>query len=235
MGMKLLDLVFPRRCPVCHDPVDVPGRLICRSCEGKLSFVSGPTCFKCGKEITDAGRELCRDCERLARPFSRSFALLNYDDTARSSILRFKNGGRREYADYYAEKFMELYGEALRDAGIEAVVPVPIHADRRYERGYNQAAEFGRGLARALQIPMREDLLSRVRMSGQQKSLSAAARARDIASSLKASDEAALFRRILLVDDVYTTGGTLSACARTLQKAGTREIMCAVIGIGSER
>ncbi|MBQ7247546.1 MAG: ComF family protein [Lachnospiraceae bacterium] len=235
MGVRLADIIYPRRCPACHDAVDRPGRLICSTCEGRFSVVEEPTCMRCGKEISDREREYCSDCEKYPKPFSRCFALFNYDDTARGSLLRFKNGGRREYAEYYVQRFMEVRGGQLRSVRADVIVPVPVYSSRRYERGYNQAAEIGRHLSAALSVPMREDLLTKVKPSEQQKGLSAGGRARDIASSLQAAQETAGYRCILLVDDIYTTGSTLSACARVLAKAGAGEVWCAVIAIGSEK
>ena len=234
---------------MCGEPVPVRGAklrsdasrsegvragLICPDCEGAFSVVEEPTCLRCGRGISDPSRELCRHCEDIPKAFDRCFALFNYDETAASSVLMFKNGGRREYAEYYAARFMELRGEQLAGARLQVIVPVPLHAGKLRKRGYNQAAEFGRALARRLGVPMRADLLAKVSPGEEQKSLSAAARARNVAETIRVSHEAAGYRRVLLVDDVYTTGSTLSACARKLKKAGVDEVCCAVIAIGSD-
>lgn len=261
VGAALLNLIYPRRCPVCGEPVPVrrprlrrdgarpagvrEGKdasvsagvregLICPDCEGAFSVVEEPTCFKCGRGLSDPSRELCRQCEDMPKAFDRCFALFNYDETAASSVLRFKNGGRREYAEYYAARFTELRGEQLAGARPQVIVPVPLYAGKLRKRGYNQAAEFGRALSKRLGIPMRGDLLAKISPGEEQKSLSAASRARNVAETIRVSREAAGYRRVLLVDDVYTTGSTLSACARKLKKAGVDEVCCAVIAIANE-
>jgi ComF family protein len=121
----------------------------------------------------------------------------------------------------------ELWIDALRDAPPvlpHALVPVPLHADRLRERGYNQALELARPLAAALQIPLRDDLLARVRATSAQSNLDAAERRKNLRGAFRAADTAAPPAHVAVVDDVMTTGATLRECARTLLRAGAERV-----------
>ena len=131
----LLSLLYPRRCPICHDIVTHRGLLICPDCLKKVPFVQEPTCLRCGKEIASEEIEYCYDCSHHTRSFAQGFALAIYDPVMRESVRRFKNGGRMEYADWYAEAIWQQYGEQLRCLEIDAVVPVPLHRSRCNQRG----------------------------------------------------------------------------------------------------
>lgn len=99
----LLDLVFPRRCPVCGEIVIPKGAFICPSCVKKLSPIHQPVCLKCGKELESSRMEFCYDCTRHHRSFERNLALLNYNDTASRSMSAIKYKNKREYLDFYSE------------------------------------------------------------------------------------------------------------------------------------
>ena len=98
---KILDVLYPRRCPVCGDITGGSGRMICPDCLHKLSFVRSPVCKKCGKEIEDGSLEFCPDCMRHPRAFEYGIALLNYDEAARHSMAQIKYNNKREYLDFY--------------------------------------------------------------------------------------------------------------------------------------
>ena len=98
---KILDILYPRRCPVCGDITGGSGRMICPDCLRKLSFVKSPVCKKCGKEIEDESMEFCPDCMRHPRAFEYGIALLNYDEAARHSMAQIKYNNKREYLDFY--------------------------------------------------------------------------------------------------------------------------------------
>lgn len=135
----LLDLVFPRRCPVCGEIVIPKGAFICPSCVKKLSPIHQPVCLKCGKELESSRMEFCYDCTRHHRSFERNLALLNYNDTASRSMSAIKYKNKREYLDFYSEALWLRFGRQIHFWNPDLFVPVPIHPTRRKIRGFNQA------------------------------------------------------------------------------------------------
>ena len=233
-GAGLVGLLYPRRCPVCHEAVSPAGRWICRDCEGVFFYIKGPVCLKCGKELRDDTKELCYDCENREKVFEASTALMNYDKTAKESMVHFKYKGRREYADFYAEALYMYRGELIRRWNPQLIVPVPVHKSRLRIRGYNQAEEIAKRLGKRMNIPVRNDILVRSRKTDAQKELGAAGREHNLEKALDVTLSLEGVKRILVVDDIYTTGSTLQACAKALKKAGAEKVYGCTICIGSD-
>ena len=229
--MILTKLLYPPRCPACHDLVRGDGR-ICPECRKLLSYVTGPICCKCGKEIRFEEEELCLDCRTHKKSFDGGIALLNYDDIARESMVKFKYGQRKEYGLFYAEEIARLYESRIRRFAADGIVPVPVHISRLRFRGYNQAQVVAERLGELLSLPVFDKALLRTRKTVAQKELNAAQRMRNLMSVMKAGIEARGLRRVILVDDIYTTGSTMEACTRVLMAAGVEAVMPVCICIG---
>lgn len=225
------DLLFPRRCPVCGGVAMPKGRLICPACLKQLSFVSSPACMKCGKEIGSRDQEYCADCIRQKKSFTRGFALLNYDSRAAVSMAAVKYHNKREYLDFYARAAALRFEKQFRQAGIQVIVPVPVHASRLKTRGFNQAAVLAEKLSAELGIPW-EELLIRVKKTDPQKSLGSAERLKNLRGAFEAEQEAGKWERVLLVDDIYTTGSTAEICSRALLKTGVKQVFVFAVCIG---
>ena len=225
------DLLFPRRCPVCGGVAMPKGRLICPACLKQLSLVSSPACMKCGKEIGSREQEYCADCIRRKKSFTRGFALLNYDSRAAVSMAAVKYHNKREYLDFYARAAALRFGKQFRQAGIQVIVPVPVHASRLKARGFNQAAVLAEKLSAELGIPW-EELLIRVKKTDPQKSLGSAERLKNLRGAFEAEQEAGKWERVLLVDDIYTTGSTAEICSRALLKTGVKQVFVFAVCIG---
>ena len=225
------DLLFPRRCPVCGGVAMPKGRLICPACLKQLSFISSPACMKCGKEIGSRDQEYCTDCIRRKKSFERGFALLNYDSRAAVSMAAVKYHNKREYLDFYARAAALRFGKQFRQAGIQVIVPVPVHASRLKTRGFNQAAVLAERLSAELEIPW-EELLIRVKKTDPQKSLGSAERLKNLRGAFEAEQKAGKWERVLLVDDIYTTGSTAEICSRALLKVGVKQVFVFAVCIG---
>lgn len=225
------DLLFPRRCPVCGGVAMPKGRLICPACLKQLSFVSSPACMKCGKEIGSREQEYCADCIRRKKSFTRGFALLNYDSRAAVSMAAVKYHNKREYLDFYARAAALRFKKQFRQAGIQVIVPVPVHASRLKARGFNQAAVLAEKLSAELGIPW-EELLIRVKKTDPQKSLGSAERLKNLRGAFEAEQEAGKWERVLLVDDIYTMGSTAEICSRALLKTGVKQVFVFAVCIG---
>ena len=229
---RFLSILYPRRCPVCDGIVNPPGRLICSGCEEKAAFVKEPVCLRCGKEIAAAEIEYCYDCSRKERSFAGGFALAAYDDVMRVSIRRFKNGGRIEYADWYAEALLKRYGGAIRRLEPDGLVPVPVHGSRKSERGYNQAEALARRLGKALGLPVWPRALARTKKTVAQKYLGSQARMRNLEGAFEPGRQSVEGAAVLLVDDIYTTGNTAQACTQALLEAGARQVYLVIVCFG---
>ena len=182
---KILDVLYPRRCPVCGDITGGFGRMICPDCLRKLSFVKSPVCKKCGKEIEDESMEFCPDCMRHPRAFEYGIALLNYDETARHSMAQIKYNNKREYLDFYGTALTARYGRTIRRMQADALVPVPVHATRKKTRGFNQAEILARVIGKKLGIPVMPEMLVRNKKTLPQKDLSAAERLKNLSGQSK--------------------------------------------------
>lgn len=232
---SILDILFPRRCPVCGEIVRPAGSLICPPCFRELSFVKSPICKKCGKEIADETMEYCEDCMSHRHAFEYGVALVNYDETARASMVQIKYKNKREYLDFYGTAVAVRYEKTIRRMGVDAIVPVPVHRSRLRRRGFNQAEILAEILGERLGIPVIPDCLERTRKTLPQKELSAMERLKNLSGAFQAGQVPVGVKSVLLVDDIYTTGSTIEACSRALKKAGAERVYFVVICMGGGR
>lgn len=229
-----IDLLFPRRCPVCDGIVMPRGRLICPECINKLSFVKAPVCQKCGKEVISADVEYCFDCIRHKRSFEYGRALINYEEHARNSMVKIKYKNKREYLDFYGEAICARYEKQILRMGAEVLVPVPVHPSRKRERGFNQAEILARRIGERLAIPLCPSMLTRNKKTMPQKGLDPAGRLENLEKAFLAEESARGVKGIILVDDIYTTGSTMEACTRALKKSGAKKVYFLTICIGRD-
>ena len=231
-GEFLLGMLYPRRCPVCDGVIPVGKGLICPECLSKVRLVKEPVCLRCGKEIAAAEADYCYDCSRHERSFVRGYAMAVYDRTMRDSLSRFKNGGRMDYGDWYAEALWERFARELEGLRADCLVPVPVHRSRLSRRGYNQAGLVAKRLGKKLGIPVLHRALIRRRNTRAQKLLSGGERGRNLEGAFCPGRQPAAGLRVILLDDIYTTGATAQACTRALLGAGAREVYLVCICIG---
>lgn len=233
MRFDIAGLLFPRRCPVCHEAVEEPGKLVCDICSTRLPYVKEPFCRKCGKPLLSEEREYCQDCTRKNHGFRQGRAPFVYDKVMRQSIARFKYGGRREYAAFYAE---EILRRCAREAVLwkaEVLLPIPLHPKKRRKRGYNQAELLAKELSRRSGIPVDKNLLLRVKNTHAQKELNDRERRENLKNAFALQKGSVPYRTVILVDDIYTTGSTMDEAARVLKENGVQTIYFLCICVGS--
>lgn len=237
MLQEILDMLYPVRCPVCGDVVIPKGTKICSPCERKLQLICEPRCKKCSKPIEQDQREYCSDCQRKDYHFEYGYSLWVYDSVMKKSISDFKYHYKKEYAKYYIEKIIQIYGKAINKLAPDVLVPVPIHKSKYRERGYNQAKILAYGIAKELNIPVLPNLLIRNKKTLPQKQLSDKERLKNLQEAFMFNDKAASdyhkeLKRIILVDDIYTTGSTIEACTNVLMRNGIEHTYFITLCIG---
>ena len=218
-----MDIFFPPRCAVCDGLLKIGERGICGACEKRLSTVEEPRCFRCGKHMEDPEEEYCGDCRRKRHSFLRGFPLYHYVPPVSDALAAMKYHGRAEYAAFYGERLAECFGEAWKELGIQCLVPVPVHPGRLRKRGYNQAELLAEAIAKVTGIPLRTELLIRTKATTAQKKLSREERSLNLCRAFQPG-EGEVPERVLLVDDIYTTGATADACAAVLLRMGAAEV-----------
>ena len=214
---KAARMVFPPRCLLCGE-TGVNGRDLCPACAEALPW-NASACLRCALPLPIPG--LCGACLQKPPPMGETHAVFVYGFPLDRLVPRFKF-----HRDLAAGRLMaDLMAGALASAPRpDALVPVPLHARRIRQRGYDQALELARPLAATLALPLRADLLQRIRATAAQSELDAGQRRRNLARAFAVADQAALPAHVALVDDVMTTGATLAAAAHALRAAGVERV-----------
>jgi ComF family protein len=222
LSRRLLSLVVPPLCAVCREP-ELAGHALCPACRGRLVALRDPHCRRCGAPLVREpvrGSHPCHECRGRALAFDQAWSAFAYEGVAREVVGALKSRGAIVLASFIANEMA-----ARAPAGLLAgtLVPVPAHARRRRSSGFNQAFEIAAALGREVGLPVR-NALGRVRAPAQ-VGLERRARLVNVRGSVRVRSGSAVPPRAVLVDDVYTTGATLGACAQALRQAGTEEVV----------
>jgi len=224
-----LDLLFPPLCLHCRAQVAQPG--FCPACWSAIAFLDGPGCACCGLPFPVAleGENLCAACLVKPPAFDSARAILAYDDKSRGAILALKHADRLDLVPGFARWLSRVGRGALENSDL--VIPVPLHPFRLWRRRYNQAAELARRLGRDWNLAYAPAALLRSRATQSQGAMSSAkARRRNVLKAFQVPDPGLVAgKRVLLVDDVLTTGATVEACARALKRAGAAKVHVLVL------
>ena len=221
----LLDLIFVPLCPICRGPLKDSGPF-CEGCLRTIRRALPPICPQCGLPFPEGTEgHLCGDCLSGKYRFllHRSYGI--YDGGLREAIHRLKYGGDLLLVEPLGELLLEAC-EDLRDDGIDLLIPVPLHPRRLRERGFNQSLLLARHLSRRLGLLCEAEVLVKVKDTPSQTSLSPAERQRAVRGAFKVmKGERIREKRVLLVDDVFTTGATVNEASRVLLRAGAKEVL----------
>jgi ComF family protein len=219
-GRAVVDGVLPPRCLHCGATVDEPDAL-CGQCWGSISFFAPPWCAVCGLPFPHPMGEdaVCADCARERASWQRARAVLRYDKHSRRLVLSLKHGDRTHLAKALGRWMHRAGGEVL--AGADLLVPVPLHWTRLFARRYNQAAILAHAIHAAGGPPVAPDWLIRRRRTPSQGRLGLLARARNVRGAFALRNGRDVRgKRLVIVDDVLTTGATVEECARVLRREG---------------
>ena len=227
-GRRLVDLMLPPRCLGCGNAVLDPASL-CAECWAGLSFIAEPHCACCGLPFgfadAMATTALCGGCMATKRPYGRARSVLTYDEASRGLILAFKHSDRTDAAPMFGRWLARAWAEILEEA--DYIVPVPLHRWRLFKRRYNQSALLAQATGRLSDVAYLPDLLLRARATPSQGEFGPLGRRRNVAGAFRVHPRhlgAVEGKRIVLVDDVHTTGATIEECAKVLKRAHVAEV-----------
>jgi ComF family protein len=228
----LLDVILPPICHICHSYIPNAGTLhICPACRDLLPLVLSPLCPVCGIPfIGTGGDHRCGAC--LANPphFDIARAPFLYEGAIRDLIHSYKYSQKTHLRNPLALLTLKGVGKFLAEQHLDLIVPVPLHRSRLRQRGFNQAVLLGRTLSRHLSLPLGTDVLARTRPTAPQIDLSATERRMNVKGAFTVNRPGLVAgKRILLLDDVMTTGSTMDECAKELKKAGAAAVIAATI------
>lgn len=233
LGEAVLNLLLPPVCLTCDASVDALGRL-CAPCFARTTFITRPLCRRCGAAFSHAGQigdtGHCPQCEAIPPPWNQARAALRYDTQSRRLILPMKHGDRPELARWLAVMMVRAGADVLDTADL--LVPVPLHPQRLRARGYNQAALLARRVAQIRHLPVRLDTLVRLRVTPSLADLSAERRQAVLHNAFaprRGVGNPVAGKRIVLIDDVLTSGATCTACTLALLAAGAANVDVLVV------
>ena len=237
--MFLLDWIYPPKCMACRAllPPQVPPRAwLCAQCKPLLVPLQGPFCPRCGSPLPeDAACTACR-----GRPFAFDFhrAGFPYDGVLQELLHQMKFRSYKQYAQGLGHILAENCADWKWMQSYDFLVPVPLHPAKKRSRGYNQAAVLAKPLALALDIPLAEGLIQRVRNTPPQSGLSPSEREKNLMGAFAYNNRKKLdiaHPKILLLDDIFTTGTTMHACAQVLKNQGAAGVACISLSIALKK
>ena len=231
----LIDIAYPPACPICGKPLGMAEGIrldACIACKKKLSYIHSPRCLKCGKPISAEEKEYCFDCMKIQHVYLQGVSVWTYTDEIKSSIYRFKYKNKREYSKFYGNEIYTNCGQIIKNWNADILIPVPLHKSKLKIRGYNQSDMIATSLSTFVKIPVDNQLLSRKKKTVPQKELNDKERVKNLENAFKINHSVVKYRKVILIDDIYTTGTTIDACAAILLKEGVENVYYISLCIG---
>ncbi len=235
-------LLFPPCCALCENLVPTAGEVICASCRDSLLYVDFPLCETCGRPLPHGhgADQLCGQCINTPPPFDKARYAVFHQGHVRRALINFKYGGLLHHGRGLSLLLTEAFEKFFSRCRIDFITPMPMHPRRLIERGFNQVFFLGGKLANHTGIPLKRDMLIKVRDTLPQVGLSRTRRVTNVKGSFGTAGSGELRgAQVLLLDDVSTTGSTIGEAARALKQAGASAVFVLVLalripGIGNE-
>lgn len=216
-------LLYPPRCPLCQRILSVREHYVCRSCSPHLPWI-GTCCLRCGRALDDETKEYCDRCGVETHAFTAGRSTFLYEGALRDSVIRMKFKNHREYLDFYAAA-MSIHSKSfLAQIRPAAMIPVPMHRQKRARRGFDQVRELTDILSAMTGIPAASDAAVRSRRTLPQKGLDAAQRRENLRGAFEIRGNALPKGPLLVIDDIFTTGSTIDELCRALRDAGAENL-----------
>jgi ComF family protein len=227
LGLEnLLEFLYPSSCLNCNRYIDHPGELICEECWHKATVMPLVICAACGQLMPDGAG--CINCLSPQKPLP-AFTLGHYLDPLKNIIHQMKYHGYRKLSRELGERLVGQYRSVLESFDADLIVPIPLDYFREWKRGFNQAALLSDIIGERLNLPVVEQLLRKVRRTKDQTKLDPVEREENMRGAFRADSEKLAGKRILLVDDVVTTGATLREARRALDEAGAEAVLALTV------
>lgn len=225
----IAEILLPEKntCLVCgYKATYIGSSHICMHCESLLPRLEGLLCARCSKPMENDG-DLCNECIRMEKVFERSLALFQYKGKAKELINDFKYHNKSYLYKMFGYQMVQFLNNK-NEIDIDAVVPVPIHKSKELKRGYNQSTLLASYISFNLSLPMVK-LIKRNKETKPQSQLRGYARWSNMADAFSILDRRHVPHKLLLVDDIYTTGSTVNECSKVLKQNGANQIICLTI------
>lgn len=226
--LSLIDWIYPPRCIFCNSIIALNkynGFNICDRCNEVLPFMKQPYCSKCGKTV-DSCNDICYDCSKKEFSYEKGWIALEYNEMTKETIYKFKYQNCPNYSKTLAEiMYKAMDDKSILNYKFDLITSVPIHKNKLKKRGYNQAQLLAKQLSLKLKLPY-EDIIIRIKDTKPQSSLSPKERNNNLNQAFKAIDNKKIFnKKVLIVDDIYTTGATINACVDSIIDIDTNNIV----------
>lgn len=223
IGRFFLNLICPTNCPICHEETDA-AHCLCPNCFNELRFITKPCCEICGRpfEYSPFKEILCGACMQHKPAFKMARSILHYDHFSKQLILAFKHGDHTELAPLFTKLLLQVDKKVFE---ADLILSVPLHRYRLMKRKYNQASLLGKSLSKKLNIPFYPTILKRNRSTPSQGHMRRKQRQKNVLKAFSVSKQELIRNKtVLLLDDVMTTGATINECAKTLKRAGAKNV-----------
>lgn len=223
-----VDFLLPRLCCGCGERVFDRFQLVCPACLKRIPPLLEPICVRCGcPDARITGPDKCANCPPGTIWFNRARGVVRFGGIAQTMVHRLKYQTRMEFADMLGRAMLAAYCRDGDSARADVVVPVPLFSARKRHRGFNQSDLLAKFMARALGIPFAPRALKRTRPTVTQTRLKKGQRRQNVEGAFECRRKQDIAgKRVLLIDDVYTTGSTINECARVLKLAGAVSVEC---------
>lgn len=222
----MIEWIFPVRCPICNQIVVPKGVIFHLECMLKLEFLEEPLCKKCGVPIASEEEEYCAECIRTDRGWDYGKSVFYYHGAAERALCQVKQEGTKEFIQFFALQMKKTQKDYIQRIVPDCLVPVPLHPSKFRRRGFNQAELLARALGNEIQIPIRL-LLKKEQKTKDQKKLNRIERKKNVKNAFCIDIleiNKGIPKSVLLIDDVSTTGSTLTECAKVLKKQGVQQV-----------
>ena len=222
-------MLYPKTCCFCGKTSE---KEVCDVCAGRILYITEPRCKKCGKPVRYEEQEYCYDCQSRKFYYEQGKSIWVHKEPVNWSLYQFKYHNRRIFGEFYAKELFRLYGHIIRQWGIDLIVPVPLHWKRKRRRGYNQSEVIARYLGKYMNIPVDTKAVVRKYCTDPQKQLNDKERRRNLKGAFEVKKQWKESRKILLIDDIYTTGSTIDEISKILKEKGGNKVWFLTISIG---
>lgn len=223
-------MIFPRVCPICLEINENDG--ICEDCKKELLYVKEPRCLKCGKTIDFAEQEYCFDCSRKKHEYTQGVSVWNYTPAIQKAVYEFKYNNLRDFSKCFAKEIKINCLEKILRWHAQALIPVPLHEKKKIKRGFNQSELIAEEFGKISGLRVDKTVIARKINTKPQKELNDNQRIKNLENAFILNKNGVKYKKVILVDDIYTTGATIDACAKVLKRAGVEQVYFITLCIG---